>query len=70
MSSLKEGSSVIGKRDIDVSSQALPLEASLRERLDVWRDAPGGRGDIMGEIEPGQFTQWNLEVSILTGVWF
>jgi alpha 1,2-mannosyltransferase len=61
---VKEGSNFVGKRDIDISSQALPLEASLRERLDVWRDAPGGRGDVMGEVELGQFTQWNLEVSV------
>jgi alpha 1,2-mannosyltransferase len=32
------------------------------ERLDAWRNAPGGRGDIPGEVEPGQFVQWNLEV--------
>jgi hypothetical protein len=57
------GSSIIRRRDIDVSSEALPLEATLRDRLDVWRNAPGGRGDVLGEVEPGQFVQWNLEVS-------
>lgn len=62
-SSVSRAPGIIGKRDIDISSRALPLEASLRERLDIWRDAPGGRGDISGEVEPGQFMQWNLEVS-------
>lgn len=51
------------QREIDFSSEALPVEASLRERLDVWKNAPGGRGEVPGEIEMGGFVQWNLEVS-------
>lgn len=51
------------KREIDLASDALPLEATLRQRLDVWRYAPGGRGEIPGEVELGGFMQWNLEVS-------
>ncbi|WVR04521.1 hypothetical protein IAU60_001525 [Kwoniella sp. DSM 27419] len=50
-----------GRRAIDVASDTLPVEASLRERLDVWKNAPGGRGEIEGEIEHGGFVQWNLE---------
>lgn len=53
-------------REIDIASEALPLEAGLRERLDVWRNAPGGRGEIPGEIELGGFMQWNLEVRALS----
>ncbi|KAK1926445.1 mannosyltransferase putative-domain-containing protein [Papiliotrema laurentii] len=49
------------KREIDLASDALPLEATLRQRLDVWRYAPGGRGEIPGEVELGGFMQWNLE---------
>jgi len=52
-----------GRRLIDCSSDSLPVDASLRERLDVWRDAPGGRGEIPGEVELGGFNAWNLEVS-------
>ena len=48
-------------RQIDQTSDSLPIEATLRERLDVWRNAPGGRGDIDGEVELGGFVQWNLE---------
>ncbi|KAK8846871.1 hypothetical protein IAR55_005961 [Kwoniella newhampshirensis] len=50
-----------GRRLIDVSSDPLPVEATLRERLDAWREAPGGRGEIEGEVEHGRFVQWNLE---------
>ncbi|WWD22183.1 hypothetical protein CI109_106674 [Kwoniella shandongensis] len=50
-----------GKRRIDIASEPLPVEATLRERLDAWRDAPGGRGEIEGEVEHGGFVQWNLE---------
>ena len=64
ISNVRPGSGVVGLRDIDISSTALPLEATLRERLDAWRNAPGGRGDIPGEVEPGQFVQWNLEVRL------
>lgn len=56
-------SSENGQRPIDISSESLPVEASLRERLAVWRNAPGGRGEIEGEVELGGFNQWNLEVS-------
>jgi hypothetical protein len=59
---IRPSSDVVGRRDIDLSSKALPLEASLKERLEIWRNAPGGRGDLPGEVEPGQFVQWNLEV--------
>lgn len=52
-----------GVREIDFYSEALPVEATLRERLDVWRNAPGGRGEVEGEVEMGGFVQWNLEVS-------
>ena len=51
-----------GKREIDFASEPLPLEASLRQRIDVWRNAPGGRGEVDGEVELGGFMQWNLEV--------
>ena len=51
------------QRDIDLASDALPMEATLAQRLDVWRNAPGGRGEIPGEIELGGFNLWNLEVS-------
>ena len=33
----------------------------MRERLEVWRNAPGGRGEVEGEIELGGFNSWNLE---------
>ncbi|RSH83812.1 hypothetical protein EHS25_005427 [Saitozyma podzolica] len=42
-----------GIREIDLASEPLPVEASLRERLDAWRDAPGGRGEVHGEVELG-----------------
>jgi hypothetical protein len=51
-----------GVREIDFYSEALPVDATLRERLDVWRNAPGGRGEVEGEVEMGGFVQWNLEV--------
>ena len=57
-----------GLRPIDISSESLPVEASLRARLDMWRDAPGGKGEVEGEIELGGFVQWNLEVSFLSSV--
>ncbi|WVW78612.1 hypothetical protein I302_100571 [Kwoniella bestiolae CBS 10118] len=50
-----------GKREIDIASDSLPLTATLRERLNAWRDAPGGRGEVEGEVEHGGFVQWNLE---------
>ena len=50
-------------REIDIASDALPLEASLRDRLDMWKNAPGGRGEVEGEVELGGFVSWNLEVS-------
>ncbi|WWC59407.1 uncharacterized protein I303_101962 [Kwoniella dejecticola CBS 10117] len=50
-----------GKRTIDIASEPLPITASLRERLDAWREAPGGRGEVEGEVEHGGFVQWNLE---------
>lgn len=52
--------SVGGVREIDASSAAMPLEAGLLERLDVWENAPGGRGDVEGEAEIGTFVNWNL----------
>lgn len=54
-----------GMREIDTASGALPVEATLRQRLDVWKNAPGGRGEVPGEVELGGFMQWNLEVSDL-----
>lgn len=45
------------KREIDIASDPLPLEATLEERLAVWRNAPGGRGEIPGEVELGGFMQ-------------
>ena len=53
-----------GQRDIDFSSESLPVEATLRERLDIWRNAPGARGEIPGEVELGGFVQWNIEVRL------
>ncbi|ODN80348.1 hypothetical protein L202_02608 [Cryptococcus amylolentus CBS 6039] len=50
-----------GHRPIDLASDAMPLEATTRERLEVWRNAPGGRGEVEGEVEMGGFMQWNLE---------
>ncbi|ORY27091.1 mannosyltransferase putative-domain-containing protein [Naematelia encephala] len=50
-----------GKREIDYYSDSLPVQATLKERLDVWRNAPGGRGEVEGEVELGGFVQWNLE---------
>ncbi|WWC87046.1 uncharacterized protein L201_001931 [Kwoniella dendrophila CBS 6074] len=50
-----------GKREIDIASDPLPLSATLKERLDAWKEAPGGRGEIDGEVEHGGFVQWNLE---------
>ncbi|EJT50851.1 hypothetical protein A1Q1_07959 [Trichosporon asahii var. asahii CBS 2479] len=47
------------RRAIDIASDPLPVNATLRERLDVWRAAPGGRGG--DDVEPGQFVQWSLE---------
>jgi hypothetical protein len=44
-------------RDIDISSDPLPVDATLRERLEVWRHAPGGRGEIPDEVELGGFMQ-------------
>lgn len=46
-----------------MASDSLPVDATLRERLDVWKAAPGGRGDVEGEVEAGGFVAWNLEVS-------
>ncbi|OXB37179.1 hypothetical protein LQV05_003825 [Cryptococcus neoformans] len=54
-------SSPHGVREIDISSEPLPLEATLRERLDAWKNAPGGRGEVEGEVESGGFMAWNLE---------
>ena len=34
----------------------------MRERLEIWRNAPGGRGEVEGEMELGGFVRWNLEV--------
>ncbi|EIW68801.1 hypothetical protein TREMEDRAFT_71915 [Tremella mesenterica DSM 1558] len=48
-------------REIDISSESLPLKASLRERLEVWRNAPGGRGEVEGEVEAEVFNEWSLE---------
>ena len=50
-----------GMREIDIASEPLDVDASLRERLDAWIAAPGGRGEIEGEVELGGFNQWNLE---------
>lgn len=49
-------------REAELASEPLPVEASLQERLEAWKNAPGGRGDIEGEVEHGTFVQWNLEV--------
>ncbi|KIR96527.1 hypothetical protein L804_06006 [Cryptococcus deuterogattii 2001/935-1] len=48
-------------REIDIYSEPLPVDATLRERLDVWKNAPGGRGEVEGEVELGGFMAWNLE---------
>ncbi|KAK4688144.1 alpha 1,2-mannosyltransferase, partial [Tremellales sp. Uapishka_1] len=50
-----------GLREIDIASEPLPVEANLRERLDAWKNAPGGRGEITGEVELGGFVKWNIE---------
>jgi alpha 1,2-mannosyltransferase len=64
-SSIYDAPEALGKRRIDIASEPLSVNATLRERLDAWRDAPGGRGEIEDEIELGGFVQWNLEVSHL-----
>lgn len=48
------------KRPIDIASDPLPLSATLEERLRVWRNAPGGRGEIEGEVELGGFMQVSI----------
>lgn len=50
-----------GRREIDVASEPLPLDATVQERLDAWENSPGGRGEIPGEIETGGFFLWNNE---------
>ncbi|WVN85684.1 uncharacterized protein L203_100833 [Cryptococcus depauperatus CBS 7841] len=58
---VSHATSNLGDREIDIASDALPVVATLRERLDVWRKAPGGKGEIEGEVEHGGFMKWNLE---------
>lgn len=48
-------------RPIDIASDALPLDATLDERLAMWESAPGGRGDVEGELEMGEFVELNYE---------
>lgn len=58
-------------REIDISSQPLPVDATLEERLLAWERAPGGRGPgvhpslVDGapteEIELGGFNVWSSE---------
>lgn len=52
------------RRLIDVASDPLPASATLEERLRAWEDAPGGRGEVRGEVEVGGFVQWNQEVGV------
>ncbi|WVO13349.1 hypothetical protein L204_100964 [Cryptococcus depauperatus] len=58
---VSHATSNLGDREIDIASDALPVVATLRERLDVWRKAPGEKGEIEGEVEHGGFMKWNLE---------
>nr|ODO02372.1 hypothetical protein L204_01105 [Cryptococcus depauperatus CBS 7855] len=46
---VSHATSNLGDREIDIASDALPVVATLRERLDVWRKAPGEKGEIEGE---------------------
>lgn len=48
-------------RPIDIASDAMPLDATTEERLAMWESSPGGRGDVDGEVEMGDFVRWNLE---------
>lgn len=48
-------------RPIDIASDAMPLDATTEERLAMWDSSPGGRGDVDGEVEMGDFVRWNLE---------
>lgn len=64
------------KREIDISSEALPLEAPLSVRLDHWAASPGGRGpglhlgldgDVHEEMEMGAFNAVNREACASVG---
>nr|ODN93352.1 hypothetical protein L203_00623 [Cryptococcus depauperatus CBS 7841] len=57
---VSHATSNLGDREIDIASDALPVVATLRERLDVWRKAPGGKGEIEGEVEHGGYFLWAL----------
>lgn len=46
-------------RPIDISSDPLPLSASLKQRLDFWAAAPGGIHDDGVDLEV--FRRWNYE---------
>lgn len=48
-------------RAIDVASQPMPLRTPLKERLVAWAQAPGGRGEVEGELELGGMLQINME---------
>lgn len=47
------------RRAIDISSDPLPLDATLKQRLDAWERAPGAGAP--GDVEPPDFVGWNLE---------
>ncbi|KAJ9092567.1 hypothetical protein QFC21_006798 [Naganishia friedmannii] len=63
-------------REIDISSDALPLEAPLSARLDHWQASPGGRGPglhlgldgkIHEELELGAYNAINREACASVG---
>lgn len=49
-----------GESELDLSSRPLPLKTPTRDRLIAWSNAPGGRGEIPGEIELGGMYLENL----------
>lgn len=64
------------KREIDIASEPLPLEAPLSARLDHWAASPGGRGPglhlgldglIHEEMEMGAFNAVNREACASVG---
>jgi alpha 1,2-mannosyltransferase len=46
---------------LDIASRPLPLRTSTKERLLAWAHAPGGRGELEGELELGGFFQENMK---------
>ncbi|KAL7416020.1 mannosyltransferase putative-domain-containing protein [Mrakia frigida] len=53
-------SSSSGQSELDIASRPLPLKTPTRDRLIAWANAPGGRGEIPGEIELGGMYLENL----------